>query len=153
MITALAPPSTWGLTLCLAHPNGSSNSPRLRVAAFEPAQGPSSKTGPFGVKRPTKGFEGKVYVYCDPVQAVRSVLRSLQKQASERPGSNWGLGEGKGRSWSVSPKAWGCRASSLDGSTHSPGLLLKAWTLNSEPDTFRSPETDSWNLAVCRGGR
>lgn len=27
---------------------------------------------------------------------------------------------------------------------HHPGLLLKAWTLNSEPD--------SWNLAECRGG-
>lgn len=94
-----------------------------------------------------------MYGYCDPVQAVRRVLRSQRKQASERPVSNWGLGEGKGQSWSVSPKAWGCRASSLDGSTHSPGLLLKAWTLNSEPDTFRSPEADSWNLAVCRGGR
>lgn len=65
----------------------------------------------------------------------------------------WGLGKGKGQPWSVSPEDWGCQPNSLDGSTHYPELLLKAWTLNSEPDTFRSPEIDSWNLAECRGGR
>jgi hypothetical protein len=125
VVATLAPPSTCSLMPCLGHPNGSSNSPRLRVAAFEPPC--FRRQGPFWSKvwhvaftcvslrvlwvLPERDQQKDlrvryIYVHCDLVQTVRNVLRNQQKQASEQPVGNWDVGEGKGQSRSLSTKEW-----------------------------------------------